>query len=814
MWKASPKYSNKKLLAGWLLSCSNLEFTNDIIINATFDTTKFRMKCRPYVTQLLNEIATKIQSLSRMHLAKKKVQKKRIQQKKKLKKLKNKRLKEKLSSSGLKLSSGLMRDDHSMTSIGTEYSSSLSPSPRNEVNIGSALEGGSISSISTDLGPFQSSLHSISTTYTPMKNGKKQKPLSQPMIRRMKETITAYSSTNPSPAGAGAGAGGHVKKKRTSTNSLSQGSLTQPPSSSSPSLLMEQVKYLKNDLTSSLHHRQNSSSFSSSSDSEMKEMMKNVLSEIKALRSDQGNNNNHNNNTTILTPQQMMSMPSSSSYSSSSENQTEIKQNLDTMLSQILHIQQDLTEQKELSTNISLQIQEQHQAMILMKKTTSSSEVEVDVGSGTTHQDNGGAGRHVKEVDEYELKIKKYEGEVEKLQQLLMKKDKELQLESQQYQNIRHSLQKEITEMTFHLDSEREKVRELEQKHARKCDENTVLKENIYQLEQNHSHKQQELMLQIQQTVRELSVTKEEIENYEKNILELNSNYSNSLLQNTILKSEIEKYKIENEMKQKQINENVKNEKKKSIQQLDESQKKINECEQLILLLNEEKRQLLDEIAQQKILISNTTTTQATHATQLQRQQENEKKLQNDYENLLKETNHLRELIVEKDAYTQSLQSKFSELEIKSQQETEKSVQDTISLQSLLATHEEDMKVNHYLRSRLKEAEERVYLLEQHQLEVENLKYQTMKPPPYEMTSSLKPTTTSTSTLSNLKATSASFVDKIIFDQQTIQVCVVTWRLSPLSSPLTLTHLSPSVRQENKLNFVKQDLQHWIFLEI
>lgn len=36
-------------------------------------------------------------------------------------------------------------------------------------------------------------------------------------------------------------------------------------------------------------------------------------------------------------------------------------------------------------------------------------------------------------------------------------------------------------------------------------------------------------------------------------------------------------------------------------------------------------------------------------------------------------------------------------------------------------SHDEELKVTNYLRSRLKEAEERIYLLEQHQLEVRNL---------------------------------------------------------------------------------------------
>jgi hypothetical protein len=89
-------------------------------------------------------------------------------------------------------------------------------------------------------------------------------------------------------------------------------------------------------------------------------------------------------------------------------------------------------------------------------------------------------------------------------------------------------------------------------------------------------------------------------------------------------------------------------------------------------------------------------------------------------------------------------------------------------------SHEDDLKVNHYLRGRLKEAEEKIYLLEQHQLEVivaqsslplsldltplvtqvENLKYQTMKPPPYELKRS-----------SEIKMASESLVNKLLFDQ-------------------------------------------------
>ena len=740
MWNASPKYSNKKLLAGWLLSCSNLEFTNDIIMNATFDTTKFRMKCRPYVTQLLNDIATKIQSLIRMYLAKREVRKIRIQQKKKLKRLKNKRLKEKLSSTennGQKLRSSeeITRND-SLTSIGTEYSSS---SPRNEITFGSALEGSMSSSITSEFAPFQSSIHFSSTS--PLTNfsqrskvkklplSQKQKPLSQPITRRMKEVNTAYSSN----------------ASKTQTNSsFSQGSLAHP-SSSSPSLLMEQVKVLKNDLAAALHHRQiSSSSLPSSSDSEMKEIMKNVLSEIRALRSNQGNNNN----TRATIPANPLHME---------ENQTELKQNLDVVLSQILHIQQDLSEQKVMSTNISLQLQEQHQAMILMKGLGSRSnefndEIQQDEQEKRSFQ-----------MKDLESKVVKYEMEVEKLRHLLMNKDKESQRELQKVINAKNYLQKELNEVTSNLDHQKELVKELERRNAMRSQENELLKENFHKFEQNNLQKQQELMSQIHQTVDQLSVTKEEIKNYEQNISELNSNYSNSLFQITILKSEIQK--LETNQGRELNDENmrrVENENQRLQQQFNDSQRRMKELEQSTLSLKEEKIKLLDEIAQQKTLISGAT---ATHAKDLQQYQTKEKRFQDDYETLLKETNRLKELMVEKDAYTQTIQRKFSELESKSQLEAEKSVQEKVSLQSLMAKHEEDVKVNHYLRSRLKEAEERVYALEQHQLEVENLKYQTMKPPPYEI--NLKPIS------SDLKATSTSFVDKLMLDEQTKQVCLV-----------------------------------------
>jgi hypothetical protein len=660
LWTSAPKYSNKKLLAGWLLSCCNLEFTNDIIINATFDTTKFRQKCRPYLTQLLNDIATRLQSIGRMYLARKKVQKKRSQQeRKKIKKGRNKRLKQKLSETSLQM---LSSDEQSLASIATEYSSSPHRHQPEAVISGSALETNSLISVEAEGIPFSSSTSaSMQRSFSSVANEKSKnmkslegkKPLSQPMTKRLKETLSAYSSP--------------PKKKpvhpSSSSTSVSQRSL-QPPASSalldtstgSSDLMMEQIKYLKSDLNSALSHKQHASEFS-----QMREMMKTVMREIQTLR--------HSEDRRSYSSPASHSVPRTKTLShNSSENQFELKDNLNSMFSQILNIQKDLSEQKALSSNISLQLQEQSQVILtsLSQQAKKPSSSASEATSEALQDQN----------EEFYLQQKKYENELEKLTQLLQHKDQNIQKEVIQKNN----LQREINELKRETERQQSLLSELERNFTQKKRENEMSKQMVERLEREHGVKQRELMSQIHSTVSQLQGTQEELENYQRNVNELKLNYQNSLLEISVLKREIQNKEKERQEKERQervreererheregqetqeskaMRDSFENQKIEFQQKIAELEKKNLVMEQSAGSLHAEKTRMTQEMMQQQDLI-NQFRSQALERETLT------KSLERKIVTLEKEEQIHREAIAEKDRYVGTIQAKLSELELK-----------------------------------------------------------------------------------------------------------------------------------------------------
>jgi hypothetical protein len=71
IWKKIPSLANKRLVAGWILSCTNLEFTEDVIIAANFDHSKLRERVVAELVQTIHDKAIKLQSVARRYLAKK-----------------------------------------------------------------------------------------------------------------------------------------------------------------------------------------------------------------------------------------------------------------------------------------------------------------------------------------------------------------------------------------------------------------------------------------------------------------------------------------------------------------------------------------------------------------------------------------------------------------------------------------------------------------------------------------------------------------------------------------------------------------------
>jgi hypothetical protein len=654
LWTSSPKFANKKLLAGWLLSCSNLEFTNDIIINATFDTSKFRQKCRPYLTQFLNDIATRLQSIARMYLAKKKVQKKRIQDRQKKKKMmmtrrrtmKKGRKKRSTSSSTssshgdmtVRQQSSISDDEQSLASIDTEYSMT-SPPYQQDVIVGSALETNS--SIIVEDSPIVSSNPSVGHESHKTKSLELKKPLTQSMTRRLKETISAYSPT--------------PKKKSSQPSSISQRSSSQLssstalPSSGSTDLMMEQVKYLKNDLSIALSHKQHSSELS-----QMREMMKTVLSEIKSLRHSDGSYQDHHRSHSSPSSHSLSRTRHHSNHTRESDNQsTELQHNLHSMFSQILNIQKDLSEQKILSSNISLQLQEQSQVILTSLNTQQQQTNKLSSTTFSSSSEVNSEALQDQKEEYFYLQQQKYENEIEKVTHLLQHKDQILQKELL----LRNNLQ--------------ERFYEIERNYQQQKKENERNQKMIQKLEKEHSAKQRELMCQIHATVSQLQGTQDELENYQKNVNDMNLNYQNSLLQITNLKSQLfvkeqqaaalaetEVVAINKEVKKYQEKEFYEIEKNKFQQKILELEKKNQMMEESIGSLQTEKTQMIQEIIQQKELVNQLTS-------QTNEKEILTKNLQKKIEIFEKEEMCHHELIAEKERAIKTIQMKFSELQLK-----------------------------------------------------------------------------------------------------------------------------------------------------
>lgn len=589
------------------------------------------MKCRPYITQFLNEIATRIQSLGRMYLARKRVQKKRLLHQKKMKKLKNKRLKEKLSESSLTKPSDDLFRNTSTTSVGTEYSH------RNETMIGSSLEGNS--SIITDLHPgslYQTSVESQKKKSSPSSRRGKVKPKSATpsMIRRMKETVTAYSLT---------------------TKKNSPRSAIQPPSSMSHTSLMDssghmsaelydQVKHLKNDLSMAFnHHRSPSKDIELS---HMKDIMTTVLSEIKALR--QGNNNQFPSRGSTRSPLS----------ENISDNQSNLKQNIDSMLSQISNIQKDLSEQKELSSTISLQLQEQNQVMI---SSLAKSEVSRKDSNLTNEIKQDEKEKNSLKLKTLEISLENSQLEIERLKQTLATRDREYQKEQLKSSMNRSNIQKEFHELKAQLQDLTDQLKDVTKNYEEKIKENDHLKQNISKLEKENVMKQQELRNHISLTVDKLQSTQQELEVSQSNADELNQSYQNALLKITYLQSQVAGMERQLTDVQDKTTNNLRHE----IQRLEtenfdlqqkllESERKASIVEKSRVSEQEEIKKLVEEIAKYKLLLS-------------QSENESSQKLATYYEvqELRQETQNLKSSIAEKENYISTLQAKFSELEIK-----------------------------------------------------------------------------------------------------------------------------------------------------
>jgi chromosome segregation ATPase len=352
----------------------------------------------------------------------------------------------------------------------------------------------------------------------------------------------------------------------------------------------------------------------------------------------------------------------------SSENQFELKDNLNSMFSQILNIQKDLSEQKALSSNISLQLQEQSQVILTSL-------------SHQTHKPSSSASEATSEAlqdqnEEFYLQQKKYENELEKLTQLLQHKDQNIQKEVIQKNN----LQREINELKRETERQQGLLSELERNFTKKKRENEMSKQIVERLEREHGVKQRELMSQIHSTVSQLQGTQEELENYQRNVNELKLNYQNSLLEISVLKREIQNKEKERQEKERQervreererheregqetqeskaMRDSFENQKIEFQQKISELEKKNLVMEQSAGSLHAEKTRMTQEMMQQQDLI-NQFRSQALERETLT------KSLERKIATLEKEEQIHREAIAEKDRYVGTIQAKFSELELK-----------------------------------------------------------------------------------------------------------------------------------------------------
>ena len=67
LWKIARRYENKRELGEWLLRATKIEFKKDIIMGADFNQASLQAKCRHELIKLIHVMATKIQSVFRMH---------------------------------------------------------------------------------------------------------------------------------------------------------------------------------------------------------------------------------------------------------------------------------------------------------------------------------------------------------------------------------------------------------------------------------------------------------------------------------------------------------------------------------------------------------------------------------------------------------------------------------------------------------------------------------------------------------------------------------------------------------------------------
>lgn len=183
LWRVAPRYANKSLVGTWLLSCSNIEFDNDIIVDAGFDHFKFREKCVSQLMYFINKITVRIQAAIRGFIARRYVN--RLRKKLRVRRTKKKDMKKKASRKLVPPSPGnshIYDDD----SIATEYS-------REDLLFGSSLDAASIDTECSHLSYGSGSQQSRSKTL----DLKTDPEMLRRRHQRIKETATAYSSTSP-----------------------------------------------------------------------------------------------------------------------------------------------------------------------------------------------------------------------------------------------------------------------------------------------------------------------------------------------------------------------------------------------------------------------------------------------------------------------------------------------------------------------------------------------------------------------------------------------------------------------------------------
>jgi chromosome segregation ATPase len=187
LWRVAPRYANKSLVGTWLLSCSNIEFENDIIVNAGFDHYKFKEKCVSQLIYFINKITIRIQTVIRAFIARRYVNRLR----KKLRaKSKKKVIKASHSShTRIRRHNPLSPDNSHMLddeSIGTEYS-------RENLLIGSSLDAASIDTECS----YASRGSGGSWTKSKTVELKTDPIALQRRNQRIKNTTAAYSSSSP-----------------------------------------------------------------------------------------------------------------------------------------------------------------------------------------------------------------------------------------------------------------------------------------------------------------------------------------------------------------------------------------------------------------------------------------------------------------------------------------------------------------------------------------------------------------------------------------------------------------------------------------